>query len=27
MQMNIFQDCHIPSPDAQKETTCEKVQR
>jgi len=25
--MNIFQDFHIPSPDAQNETTCEKVQR
>jgi len=27
MQMYIFQDCLIQSPDAQKETTSEKVQR
>lgn len=27
MQMNIFQDFHIPPLDAQNETTCEKVQR
>jgi len=27
IQKNIFQDCHIPSSDAQKKITCEKVCR